>query len=359
MKQYLFLLRNVYRHGDAKPAAREGLPGTRALFGPQIEFDLTDGFPIVTTKETNFHNIVVELLWFLRGKPNITYLVDNGVNIWNEDAYNYFKMKFPESKATFKEFVERVKGHYVRNNTDYHYGDVGNQYPKTWMDFGGNDLSSTGVNQITRVLQGLANNPFGRRHLVSSVDVANDQDLALYWCHSLFQFNCRELDESERVKWLGISQPETVGTRRMQTITEWLDNMGAPFYALDCKMYQRSADVIVGVPYNISSYSLLTYIFCSILNMMPGRYIHTFGDVHLYDNHQEAALMQLARTPKALPTLSFSSEYCDLLIELHNGVIGLDDFFMNLKPDMFTLNDYESDTKIKATLNTGMKDGSK
>jgi thymidylate synthase len=328
MKQYLELLRNIRDNGDHKADAREGLPGTKSLFGPQIEFNLAEGFPMITTKKVSFHNIVVELLWFLRGNPNIRYLVENGVNIWNEDAYNYFQKLFPDSTATFAEFMERVIAGYTRNGTNYRYGDTGNQYPKTWRWFGGT-ATTAGIDQITRVIHNIKKNPNGRRHLVSSIDVANDQDLALYWCHALFQFNCRQ-----------VSHDIEDG------------------YFLDCKLYQRSADSILGVPYNIASYALLMQIVAKLTGMIPGRFIHSFGDIHLYDNHQEAADLQLTRTPHKLPELYFSNEFETLITQYTIGDVWYThELFNQLTPEMFRLIDYTHDAPIKATLNTGMKNG--
>jgi len=354
MIQYLELLRKIYTEGDEKPNAREGLPGTKSLFGPQMEFDLKLGFPIITTKHVNFLNISIELIWFLKGKQNIKYMVDNGVNIWNEDAYNYFQKLFPESKATLSEFVERVRSGYTRKGTNYRYGDTGNQYPKTWRNFGEKESWQLGINQITRVLDNLREQPNGRRHLVSSIDVQGDQDLALYWCHALFQFNCKELSHIERCDLLYTEgQPSHVYGN---TTPEDLDDCDIPKYYLDCKLYQRSADVILGVPYNISSYALLIEIFCQFLNYIPGRFIHTFGDVHLYTNHQEAALTQLARTTHYLPKLKFSDEFKQLCTDYRKGpTYYTKGIWDQLTPQMFSLDNYEHDAPIKATLNTGMK----
>lgn len=323
MKQYLSLLTDIKENGTNKPGAREGLPGTKAVFGPQIHFNLQKGFPIITTKAVSFNNIVVELLWFLKGGTNIKYMVDRGLNIWNEDAYNYFCKLFPDvaEHKTIQQFIEDVKLG-VRFG-DYKCGDTGNQYPKTWRHFG-SSITTAGIDQISNVINNLQKIPFGRRHLVNSIDVQRDQDLALYWCHALFQFN--------------VTLPYVDG----------------PYY-LDCKLYQRSADVILGVPYNISSYALLTSIIARLCTMETSMFIHSFGDLHLYDNHKEAADLQLTRTPHELPKLMFTKEFDDLISLYHQGDMDLDSFFYHLQPKMFWLDGYTHDTPIKATLNTGMK----
>lgn len=327
MKQYLELLCEVHFNGTHKEAARENMPGTTSTFGDQIKFNLQEGFPILTTKEVDFNSVVIELLWFLNKDPNIKFMVDRGVNIWNEDAYNYFRKLFPESTASLATFVGRVKAGYRRNGSDYRYGDTGNQYPKVWRDLEAGNKPN--IDQITRVIKNLRDTPFSRRHVVSAVDVANDEDLALYWCHSLFQFNVRSIPEADRTLF-------------------------GPKYFLDCKLYQRSADVILGVPYNISSYSLLTMIIAEYLNMEPGMFIHSFGDVHLYDNHLVAAQTQISRRPGKLPTLRFTRDFTELVNVSKQVGNGIEHFFSGLTPSMFILDGYEPLDKIKAKLNTGM-----
>lgn len=350
MKQYLDLLSKVYHEGDKKGPAREGLPGTRSLFGPQMEFDMKDGFPIITTKEIKLETIAIELLWFLRKESNIGLMINNKVNIWNEDAYNYYILTHPESKLTFKEFCNRAK--LGLSDGVYTYGDTGNQYPNVWRNFGGKEGDEDGVDQIVRVIENLSKFPDSRRHLVSAVDVTNDQDLALYWCHSLFQFNCRKLSHIERCDLLlAPGQPSHVYGN---TTKGDLDDFNIPEYYLDCKLYQRSGDVFLGVPFNISSYALLTQIICQYINMEPGRFIHTFGDVHLYDNHHGEALEQLGRTPLPLPKLVFEPHFYEMMKES----ISVDNFLMGLHHSMFTLKDYKHEDRIKATLNTGLVDNS-
>jgi thymidylate synthase len=316
MKQYLELLKAIRERGTHKPAAREGMPGSTSLFGYQLRHNLADGFPLLTTKRVSFKNIVTELIWFLNGNTDIKYLVDRGCNIWNEDAYNYYlkqvKALLPITaydKAglvktvplTFEEFIEVIKGDKVRSVKSILLGDCGYQYGKTWRDF-------NGVDQITRVISSLKNNPESRRHIVTAIDPSNDEKLALYWCHSMFQFNCRPIEEG---------------------------------YALDIQVYQRSADVFLGVPYNIASYALLVEVMAKLVGMVPGELIHTFGDVHIYDNHQEGVEEQLSREPKGLPRLIINED-------IPGDLKGID-------PNGFELEGYEPYPGIKGKLSTGLR----
>jgi thymidylate synthase len=344
MKQYHDLLKEIKNNGILKPASRENMPSTTSLFGYQFRVNLQEGFPLLTTKKINFNNIVVELLWFLKGNTNIKYLIDNGFNAWNEDAYNYYKnniiKKYPQDVTlTYEEFIEAVKKQSVLYidfngisfNDCYIYGDCGNQYGKTWRYF--NDE----IDQINNLIYNLKTYPESRRHVVSSIDPINDQDLALYWCHSLFQFNVRTIDNVNY---------------------------------LDCQLYQRSADVFLGVPYNIASYSLLTHLIAKICNYEVGDFIHTFGDVHIYSNHLEQVNTQLERTPKQLPTLCFSDSLLKLISDnsfdsindLNNifnkrdrAIFNIDTILEQLTPDMFYVENYNPDSFIKAKLSTGLK----
>jgi thymidylate synthase len=331
MKQYKELLKKIKENGTYKPAAREGMPGTQSLFGYQYRHNLADGFPLLTTKKMFWKGVVIELLWFLRGDTNIKYLVDNGVNIWNEDAYNYYQKRCKEFSAenpsinllpvNFESFIDFVKtGQYNGMIIPgYNFGDCGFQYGKVWRRWRAPKEGIDGryikgkIDQIGNLVEGLKKNPMGRRHIVTAWDPAHDTDLALTWCHALFQFNCRPLTTQQRFEiW-----KETVGSlyagryREVHdNIIPQLDHAQVPKYYLDCQLYQRSADVVLGVPFNLASYALLTHIMAKMTNMIPGEFIHTFGDVHIYDNHREAVKEQLAREPKGLPKLN-----------IHNGFV--------------------------------------
>ncbi|CAM6002680.1 unnamed protein product, partial [Sphagnum balticum] len=211
MKQYLELLQTIKDKGTYKPAARENMPGTQSLFGYQFRHDLQDGFPLLTTKKMYWKGIVVELLWFLRGDTNIKFLVDNGVNIWNEDAYQYYLKTHKRiinslptndpfvllcnKPISFDEFIDYVKNKDLKDLktfekfTNYSYGDCGYQYGKVWRDWQTDTNVEQNVDQIRNVLNSLKNNPESRRHIITAVDPAHDTELALYWCHAMFQFN--------------------------------------------------------------------------------------------------------------------------------------------------------------------------
>ena len=507
MKQYLQLLTDIKEKGIKKPAARKNMPGTTSLFGYQFRHNLQDGFPLLTTKKLSFKNIVVELLWFLRGNTNIKYLIDNGCNIWNEDAYNFYSKlckQWKEDPVIFETFK-----HYTRTGQThpkyrfYTFGDCGLQYghqfrnygalPKYkiqpqssvkivggskgmlkstweqmiarcydsksigfknygakgvyvcdhWLDYGSfvNDVttmdgweekendwvnwqldkdfkgdgfryspetcrwvnretnmsSSTekytffrkndnytettnnlrkfgrrhdvshsnlsriisgerktakgfefvgsksrykGIDQIVSLLTNLKSNPTSRRHIISAWNPEDLNDMALHPCHALVQFNCRPLTNKERNLWYDYRG----GT---SWTDEGLDEKNVPKYYLDCQMYQRSADVFLGVPYNIASYALLTHIIAQLVNMVPGEFIHTFGDVHIYDNHMDQVNEQLSRETKQLPTL--------VLPDFSHSIGNFDTKINHVVPEDFELENYDPHSRIKAKLSTGLK----
>ncbi len=230
MKAYLDLLRDVRDNGAVK-GDRTGT-GTLSLFGRQIRFDLSEGFPLVTTKKLHLKSIVHELLWFLRGDTNIGYLKEHGVRIWDEWA-----------------------------DAD---GELGPVYGKQWRAW--QDARGETIDQIAQVVEQIRRNPDSRRLIVSAWNVGDLPAMALQPCHALFQFH--------------------VANGR-----------------LSCQLYQRSADVFLGVPFNIASYALLTHMIAQVTNLAPGDFVHSFGDVHLYSNHIEQADQQLAREPLPLPVL--------------------------------------------------------
>lgn len=423
MIQYLEILQTIKDKGIYKPAARENMPGTKSRFGHQYRHDLSTGFPLLTTKKVYWKGVVTELLWFLKGDTNIKYLLDNGVSIWNEDAYNFYLKKCKEQNTpkilSFKDFVNSIKlsdsGYPPLINFDeidlyipqnYILGDCGFQYGKVWREWEKvihdeqppqfkNDIVF--IDQIKNVIKSLINTPDSRRHLVSAIDPAHENELALYWCHALFQFNCRPLTHLERLT-LAVDKgimtyhkgDETKDIREawsvkeefftdfkeerrqgkisdgLSTSDEYMTYYGIPKHYLDCQLYQRSADVVLGVPFNIASYALLIHILCEIANMVPGEFIHTFGDVHIYDNHKEAVEEQLTRTPTKLPKLRINTEFWGL-----GSSIGADDcifdfrkdftsehlnvFFQVLEISDFQLENYHPQPAIKAELSTGLK----
>jgi len=372
MKQYLKLLQDIKDYGTEKPAARENMPGTTSLFGYQNKYDLADGFPLLTTKEIKFEHIVTELLWFLRGDTNIKYLVDNNCNIWNEDAYNYYVKEVEKNKEgepmPLSRFIELIKG-----NTEevdvltnwfprYKLGDCGHQYGKTWRKWEKGPYKVIGhsgrqnewgveiIDQIQNLIHNLTNSPQSRRHILTSIDPTHDDDLALYWCHALTQFNCRPIQ-------YGSTHPHLIKyDLKPSEVQQFVKDNDFPTHYLDCQMYQRSADVFLGVPYNIASYALLTEILCKICNMLPGEFTHTFGDVHIYDNHKEQVDKLLKRTPSKLPQLKFEWGFSHHMVQWGVGdVWGTSEMLETLQPEWFTLENYNPQEKIKAKLSTGLK----
>jgi len=240
MKQYLDLMRHVRENGVFKDD-RTGT-GTYSVFGYQMRFELSEGFPLVTTKKTFLKGIIHELLWFLSGSTNIKYLVDHDVHIWDEWA-------------------------------DEH-GELGPVYGSQWRSWPGPDGKT--IDQISRVVEDLKTNPDSRRHIVSAWNVAEVDEMALPPCHSLFQFYVAD-------------------------------------GRLSCQLYQRSADIFLGVPFNIASYALLNMMIAQVVDLEVGDFVHTLGDAHLYSNHIEQADKQLLREPRSLPTIRINPEVKDIL----------------------------------------------
>lgn len=276
MQQYLDLCRHVLEHGE-KREDRTGT-GTISTFGYQMRFDLTKGFPLLTTKKVFYRGIFEELLWFLSGNTNIKPLVDKKVGIWNEWPYDKYS-KSPDFKGeTLEEFIEKIRGDQEFADK---YGNLGPVYGKQWRDF-------NGVDQICQLIEGIKNNPFSRRHLVVAYNPSEVKDMALPPCHSLFQFY-----------------------------------VSADGKKLSCQLYQRSGDVFLGVPFNIASYSLLLAMVAQVCDLEPYEFVHTFGDVHIYLNHLDQINEQLSRTPRPLPKLVlnkdvkniFDFKYEDIKIE--------------------------------------------
>jgi thymidylate synthase len=272
MKQYLDLMKHIRDEG-VKKEDRTGT-GTVSVFGYQMRFDLEDSFPLLTTKKVNLDSIIHELLWFISGDTNIAYLVKNGVNIWNDWPYqSYLKqthqekdypMHSKEWKDKMKEFIEQIK-----SDDDFAkvYGDLGPVYGRQWRDF-------EGVDQLNQVVEDIKSSPDSRRLIVSAwnpKDIPIMVKSGLPPCHTLFQFYVSE-------------------------------------GRLSCQLYQRSADVFLGVPYNIASYAILTLMIAQAAGLKPGEFIHTLGDAHLYSNHLEQVEEQLARVPFPCPKLSINKD---------------------------------------------------
>jgi len=262
MRQYLDLMERVLSEGTEK-RDRTGV-GTRSIFGHQMRFDLSSGFPLITTKKLHVKSIVYELLWFLQGDTNVKYLRDHGVTIWDDWADEN--------------------------------GDLGPVYGRQWRSWPTPDGGS--IDQMADVLTEIRRNPGSRRLIVTAWNPAENDLMALSPCHCLFQFNVAD-------------------------------------GALSCQLYQRSADVFLGVPFNIASYALLTMMVAQVTGLKPGVFVHSFGDAHLYLNHLDQARLQLTRSPRPLPTLRLNPAVNDLFA---------------FRYEDFTLEGYEPHPHIKAVV---------
>ena len=262
MRPYLDLLRHVLDHGTPK-SDRTGT-GTVSIFGAQLRFDLSAGFPLLTTKKVHLKSIIHELLWFLKGDTNVKYLRDNGVSIWNEWAK-------PD-------------------------GELGPVYGYQWRSWPAPD--GRHIDQIAQVIDMLKKNPDSRRIIVSAWNVADLDKMALMPCHAIFHFYVAD-------------------------------------GKLSCQLYQRSADMFLGVPFNIASYALLTLMVAQVCGLEPGDFVHTFGDTHVYNNHMAQVTEQLSRAPRALPAM-----------KLNPAVKNILDF----KYEDFTLEGYDPHPLIKAPI---------
>lgn len=274
MKQYLELMQRILDEGVEKKD-RTGT-GTVSVFGAQMRFDLSKGFPLVTTKKCHLRSIIHELLWFLNGDTNTKYLEDNGVTIWRE---------------------------WQDEN-----GDLGPIYGKQWRDWVG--PNGEHHDQIANVLHMLREDPDSRRIIVSAWNVADLDKMALAPCHAFMQFYTRELTYDERVQWLYNERPEAYeavekhgGDKPLTTadVRAKMDELGVPKRVLSLQLYARSQDYFLGTPFNIASYALLVHWVARCVGMAVGDFVWTGGDIHLYSNHLEQAKLQLTRQPRNLP----------------------------------------------------------
>lgn len=273
MQAYLDLLQDVYTNGASKDD-RTGT-GTRSVFGRQLRCRLEDGFPLLTTKKVFLRGVIHELLWFVRGDTNIKYLVDNGIGIWNQWPFkNYLAHEglLDQIKVDSCEWEDKLDW-FIMSIQKYpkfaaKWGELGPVYGKQWRDF-------SGVDQLHWVVEEIKRNPSSRRLIVSAWNPPEIEEMAkagLPPCHTLFQFYV------------------------------------SPDNKLSCQLYQRSADLFLGVPFNIASYALLTMMIAEVCGLGVGDFVHTFGDVHIYNNHQTQVNEQLKRLPKPLPRLKINAE---------------------------------------------------
>lgn len=283
MKQYLEFAKKVLNEGTFKTDRTN--TGTISSFGYQMRFDLKEGFPLLTTKKVHLKSVIHELLWFISGDTNIKYLVDNGVRIWNEWPYKDYQKSLDYQGESLLEFAEKIK-----NDNDFakKHGNLGPVYGRQWRNF-------EGVDQLQYILDELKNNPDSRRMILSAWNPKEIKEMALPPCHTLIQFYVN-------------------------------DNK------LSLQLYQRSADIFLGVPFNIASYSLMLMMVAKVMGFELGDFVHTIGDAHIYSNHIEQIKLQLSRKPKKLP-----------IMKINPNVKSLYDF----KFEDFKLEEYDPHPLIK------------
>lgn len=375
MQNYLDLLQDILDNGTQK-GDRTGT-GTISVFGRQIRFDLRKGFPLVTSKFVPLKPIAVELDWFIKGDTNIKYLVDNGCKIWNEwaltqehlenikqdyhltnlERFEMYLNKIEIEQGVDAKFNEHIK--FTKTNgglsveegnkildaagipetvnyyNGHKVGDLGPVYGKQWRSW--NTTSGKTIDQLKEVIDLLKTKPNSRRIIVSAWNpedlpdesispqdnVLNDK-MALAACHTLFQFYTRDMTDLEKIQYLFETDEETwnkltpnsietYSEKDIDSVNEYFKQNNLPTKYLSCQLYQRSADIFLGVPFNIASYALLTELIAKSVNMVTHEFVHTFGDVHIYNNHIEQIKLQLTREPKPLPKLIFKPEFTDVL----------------------------------------------
>ncbi|MBO7286084.1 MAG: thymidylate synthase [Alistipes sp.] len=295
MRQYLDLLDKICREGVVR-GDRTGT-GTKGIFGYQMRFNLAEGFPLLTTKKVFLKGVIHELLWFLRGDTNIKYLVENGVHIWDSDAFRYYNELCVKHGVLPVDLDTFLAAAGVESPIEgYRFGDLNHVYGYQWRSWP--KSSGEVVDQIANVINTLKTNPTSRRMIVSAWNVADVEDMALPPCHTMFQFFVAE-------------------------------------GKLSCQLYQRSADTFLGVPFNIASYALLTMMIAKECGLELGDFVHTLGDAHLYLNHLEQADEQLKREPRELPKMYLNPEVKSIFDYTYED---------------FTLEGYDPHPAIKAPL---------
>ena len=342
-KQYIDLLQDILDNGVTK-SDRTGT-GTLSVFGRQIRHKMSEGFPLLTTKKMPFRLIATELMWFLRGDTNIKFLVDNNCHIWDGDAYKSYSDHFIgyEDVPNKELFIEQIK---TDDEFAKKWGNLGPVYGKQWRSWKFTDKFTNGeqiayvngsIDQIKNLINDLKTNPDSRRLMVNAWNVGELDQMTLPPCHYGFQVYTRELSLSERVNLF--MQGKKV-ERFLEKITNKdLDTENIPTRAISLMWNQRSADLFLGIPFNIASYGILLEILAKEVNMVPDELIGNLGDTHLYLNHIEQAKEQIGREPFPLPTLNQFPTYEGTRPSIESYVIG-----------DFTLKNYQSHQSIKAPL---------
>lgn len=262
MKQYLELCKHILNDGHYKDDRTN--TGTYSIFGYQARYNLNDGFPLLTTKKVFLRGIIHELLWFISGDTNIKYLVDNNVHIWDDWAFKEFKNSELYNGETMEEFAQMIKESEADSDFVKRFGELGPVYGRQWRNF-----NEEGVDQLENLIDQIKNNPNSRRLIISAWNPCEVDKMALPPCHSFIQFYV-------------------------------IDGK------LSCQLYQRSADVFLGVPFNIASYALFTMMIAQVCGLGVGEFIHTMGDAHIYSNHVEQINLQLTREPRKLPIMKIN-----------------------------------------------------
>ena len=353
MEQYLTILQNILDNGREKESGRPNMPNTIGLSRATVLMNLQDGYPLLTTKKMFWKGIVHELLWFLRGETNIKYLVDNGVNIWNGDAYRWYQKHYEKDGRdklymfSMDEFIEKIKNgeltyiskHSYKSESGYKLGDLGKVYGYQWRN-------QNGVDQIKDIINDLNNNPFGRYKILDGWNKRDFPEMALPPCHLLYQFIVRPMTLVERYDYLknNCNSDEWIVKHYKEPKShEYFDSCNVPKYFLDLNMYQRSCDMFLGVPFNLASMSLLLMIVAKTINMLPGEAFWIGGDTHIYKDHIDVVKEQLKRKPMKLPQMNINKELNSL------------EDIENLTINDFELKNYKSHSKLKAKLFTGYK----
>lgn len=287
MRNYLDLCQKIISEGETR-LDRTGT-GTKSIFGYQMRFDLAEGFPLLTTKKVFYPAVFKELLWFISGDTNIKWLVDHKVRIWNEWPYEIYTQSADYQGESLEDFVERIK---TDDAFAKKHGDLGPVYGKQWRDF-------NGVDQLNDVIKAIKTNPTSRRIIISSWNPPEIPKMALPPCHAFLQF--------------------------------YVSNEGR----LSLQLYQRSADVFLGVPFNIASYALMVHMVAHVCDLEVGEFVHTFGDTHIYLDHMDVIHTQLQREPRPLPTL-----------HIKNKRTRIEDF----EYEDFEIVDYNPHPTLKATV---------
>ena len=334
-EQYLDLLEDVLQNGVDK-SDRTGT-GTLSVFGRQIRHSMSEGFPLLTTKRMSIKTVATELLWFLRGNTNIKYLLDNGCNIWNGDAYKSYLNRFKPTPYQFNpysisEFIDKINNDRL---FECQWGNLGPIYGRQWRSFY-DEAYDEEIDQIANSIKLLKTDPDSRRNKVSAWSVGDLKLMVLPPCHTGFQLYTRELTQSERFNYYR----KLIGSdMHHDHIVKEMNENNVPTRAISLMWEQRSADLFLGLPFNIASYATLLSIFAEEVNMIPDELIGNLGDVHLYKNHVEQAKLQLSRDPYDLPLLSINKKEGSIIERI-----------LEYEPSDFSVLKYNCYNSIKAPL---------